>query len=186
MATAPLSSAALALHEMGLATAVGGMLFGKVGLDATAQVIPSPTDRGRILNAAWGRFGLINAAALAVTGITWFTGRSMFSGREVGRRSRALVIAKDAMVVTSLASGVCNILCGAAFSRQAEDGAVPVENGMRPHSQTPSRAVTLQKAMGALGTLHLISAASALVLTSLLNFRAGQSSRWAAIARLLP
>jgi hypothetical protein len=90
------------------------------------------------------------------------------------------------LVVSSVASGIANMICGAAFSRQAEGGAVPVENGLKPDVMTPPKAIQLQKAMTVLGFVHLFSSAGALVLTSILNFKAGRSNRWSAVARLLP
>ena len=46
---------------------------------------------------------------------------------------------------------------GARLSRQAPQGAVPLESGTRPAPQTPPQAAALQRSIGALGNGALLA-----------------------------
>lgn len=56
---------ARSLHDLGLAAWFGGSLMGAVGLDGAAAQIEDPRQRSRIVTTAWGRWGPVNAAAIA-------------------------------------------------------------------------------------------------------------------------
>src|SRR5689334_22996656 len=96
---AKLSSAAWIAHELGLATAIGGTLFGREALQPALREIDSDIQRYSVSDAAWRRFSWLNLAGHALVAGTWFYGRSMLSGREVSRKARGMVRAKDLFVV---------------------------------------------------------------------------------------
>src|SRR3954468_710757 len=101
---AKLSAAAWVLHDVGLATAIGGTLFGREALQPAIHEIKDPIERGKVADAAWRRFSWMNLAGHVAFAATWFFGRSMLSGREVSKTSRNLTLAKDALVIASLAT----------------------------------------------------------------------------------
>ena len=96
---------------------------------------------------------------------------------------------------TSMASCGCANIVGQAFydlgcidcgTACCPSCAVPLESGLKTAPETPPKAERIHRALLALGMVHLTSLASVIALTSLLNMKAGASTRWAAVARLLP
>ena len=181
-----LSSSALVIHDLGLATAFGGTLFGKLALDPAAKVLADPKERGQIVSTAWGTYNFVNLLAMSASAATWLIGRSMLTGREAGRVARPLVLAKDFLVGTALAAGIGNMIAGTMFAKQAPAARVPIETGMTRHALTPPRAASLQRVTTTLGFVQGLASAGVIGITALLNFRAGKSRRWARFARVLP
>jgi len=102
---ATLSTTAWVLHELGLAAGFGGNLFGQIALNPAVQTIQSKRERGKVTHVAWDRYKAVNGVSLLVMAGTWFAGRALLSGREVGETSRALTLSKDILVAGALASG---------------------------------------------------------------------------------
>lgn len=184
--TGTLSSTALVLHDLGVATGFGGTLFGKFGLDPAARAIASKEERGRILDDAWTRFSPVNLLSIGATAITWIIGRSMFSGRGFGPDMRNLVLAKDVFVGTALATGIANAVLGKQFGDLVEKGEGAIESGLEPSIETPPNTAAVQRATTATGIAYLFALGGIVVTTALLNFKAGKSLRWGAAARYLP
>jgi hypothetical protein len=184
--TPALSSAGLVLHNLGLATAFGGSLFGKVALNPAVAAISSETERGQVTNAAWNGFNVINAVSVGTAALTWLLGRSQLSGREIDRETHGLVLAKDALLGATVALGAANIFTGAFLAKQAPDGAVPQATGNTPTANTPQKAATAMRAINAMGLANLACMAGVIALTAVLNMKAGASGRWSVLARFLP
>lgn len=180
------SKSALALHELGLAASFGGLLFAKTGLDPAVKVIPDERDRGRVLNAATAAYTIPGSIALAGAALAWLIGRSAISGRALGPGMRRLVLFKDICVGLTLAAGATKVISGVLFASEAEGGGVPVDTGLTTSPAAPEKARTLQRTMAAAGLTEMVAAGAALATTSVLNFNAGRSSRWSAIASVLP
>ncbi len=181
-----LSSTALVLHNLGLATGFGGTLFGKIALNPAVRVIDRVEERGQVANAAWNGFNILNAVSVGTAALTWLVGRAKLTGREIDAETRGLVIAKDVLLGASLALGAANILSGASLAAQAPEGAVPAETGLTPTDETPQKARQLMKAIDVMGIVNLAAMAGVIGITALLNMRAGASSKWAVVARFLP
>ena len=181
-----LSTAAWVAHNLGLSAWFGAMLFGKLALNPSVKAISSKEERGEVLNSAWNRYNLVNAASLGTAAGTWVAGRAMLSGDEIGEDARNLVLAKDVLLgagaVTGLASGVGGIL----LSRQDPEGATPAETGDEPAPETPEPANTIQRWLAVLGNLNIVLAATVIAITTLLAMRSGESQRWSVVSRLLP
>ncbi len=181
-----LSSAALVLHNLGLATGFGGTLFGKIALNPAVKVIDRKEERGQVANAAWNGFNIVNAVSVGTAALTWLIGRAKLSGREIDNETRGLVIAKDVLLGATVALGAANIFSGASLAAQAPEGAVPAETGDTPAEETPPRAAALMKAVDIMGIVNLAAMAGVIGITALLNMRAGASSKWSVVARFLP
>jgi len=184
--TPVLSSTGLVLHNLGLATAFGGSLFGKVALNPAVAAISSEEERGKVTNLAWNGFNVLNALSLGTAALTWVLGRSQLSGREIDRNTHGMVLAKDALMGASVALGAANIVTGAFLAKQAPEGAVPEATGNTPTASTPQRAATAMRAINAMGIANLACMAGVIALTAVLNMKAGTSSRWSVLARFLP
>jgi hypothetical protein len=177
---ARLSSAAWIAHDVGLATAIGGTLFGREALHpALREGIADPMERDRVADTAWRRFSWLNLAAHGAMAATWFAGRAMLSGREVNRMSRPLTVAKDALIVASVATGIASVVLGRLLGTRVRRGAVP-------SIEDRERAETLRRAVGAVGLVNLAANAGILGVTTALAMQAAESPKFSFWSRLLP
>ena len=58
----PLSKVGRAAHDIGLAGLLGGNLFGRLAMHPSVTEISDPAERGKVVNAAWRRYGAVNSA----------------------------------------------------------------------------------------------------------------------------
>jgi hypothetical protein len=182
-----LSTVAWAAHDVGLATAVGGTLYGRAALEPALHEIADPIERDRVATAAWQRFSWLNLAAHGVIAATWFVGRSMLSGREVSGTARRLTRIKDGLVVASLVTGIGTAVLGrmlGACARRGEGPAQVREAGGT--ARDSERTVALQRAVGGLGIANLIANIATLGITAALAMEGSRSPRFAARSRFLP
>lgn len=180
-----LSTAAWAAHDVSLATAMGGVVFGRAALAPALDEIASPGERDRVSAEAWSRFAWLNLAAHGVMAATWLAGRTVLSGKEVSGRARTLTLVKDGLIVGSLLTGVASNVVGWMTGKQTEKqrGPALVEAGMVPKDD---KTIALSKATAALGTANLIANAAILAVTSVLAMEGNKSGRFAWFSRLLP
>lgn len=180
-----LTTTAWVLHDLGLAAGFGGNLFGQLALNPAVRVLSSKDERGRVTHVAWDRYKLVNAVSLAAMAGTWLIGRSIASGREVGRASRGLVVAKDFLVGAAVLTGVGSMFAGTMLNRE-EAGAPRIESGSEPAVDTTERVARLQRTTNFLGRTSLLLNAAVLATTTILAMTAGRSSKWSFFSRLLP
>ncbi len=180
---AKMTGAALAAHELGLAATFGGILFGQTGLNRSARVVSDPRERSLVMNEGWKTFAVPKTAALLATAATWLIGRSLFSGRFMGRRMRRLVLAKDVALGATIAAGIGSQICGRLLAKEAP---FPLDADGKPSLAAPERVHTLVGTVSLLGTLQLLAAGATLALTSALNISGQRNPAWNAIARALP
>ncbi|MBV8757290.1 MAG: hypothetical protein JO257_08455 [Deltaproteobacteria bacterium] len=177
---AKLSSAAWIAHDVGLATAIGGTLFGREALHpALREGIADPDERDRVADAAWRKFSWVNLAGHIAMASTWFAGRTMLSGREVDRTSRPLTVAKDALIVASLATGAASVVIGRILGAK-------VRNDEQPTMQDREQVETLRRAVGAVGLVNLAANIGILGVTAALAMQAAKSPKFSFWSRLLP
>jgi hypothetical protein len=179
-----LSTAAWTAHEIGLATAVGGTMFGRAALQPALQEITDPEDRDRVSAGAWRRFSWLNLAAHGVFAATWFAGRSMLSGREVSESARALTRIKDGLVVASLATGIGSVVLGRKLGAQVREtsGESVISNGTRASRKNGS----LGRTVSTLGIANLLANIAILGITTVLAMEGNRSARFSARSRFLP
>lgn len=72
----PVSRLGRAAHDAGLAGLMGGTLFGRFALHPSVTEIADPTERGKVVNAAWRRYGAINTLSLTAVLAGWGTARA--------------------------------------------------------------------------------------------------------------
>lgn len=171
---ATLSTAGWVVHDLGLATALGGNVFGKVALDPTIkETLPLTEDRSRVLKNTWRRQGIVMALSHLAFALPWFIGRRLRSGRELGSSARGMIIAKDVCIGVALASGIARGAVGRALIR-------------REDSEDSDEKMRLIKAAKTLSSVNLVAVAGAFGLTTVLAMCAGQSALWSATSRQLP
>ena len=59
-----LATTAWVAHDIGTAVGVGGSLFGRIALEPSMGNISDRQERGKVVNDAWRRFGVVQLAAM--------------------------------------------------------------------------------------------------------------------------
>jgi hypothetical protein len=146
------SSLARALSDLGLAGLLGGQLFGRIALHPAVAAISEPSERGKVVNAAWRRYGLINGAGLAAVAAGWLGARrGEVRDRNLIGPERALARVKDGLVGALVVAGVASAVEGVRFSRDAPGGAVPLRDGDHPAPEAPETARRRKRRLNVLG-----------------------------------
>ena len=183
---AKLSTAGWIAHNLGLSACLGGLMFGKLALNPNLSTLESKPERGKLLNTTWNRYNTVNAASLGTAALTWFVGRAGISGDVIDEEARGYVLAKDVLFIASALSGLASIVAGRRLTAQAANGAVPIEDGTTPASDTPDEAAGLLRTVNQLGNLNIGLIAAIIAVTTILSQKAGQSTKWSAASRFLP
>jgi hypothetical protein len=164
-----LANTTRAAHDVGLAAWLGGAMFGKFALNPSLEKISSRPERGSVSNAAWNGYNSVNAAGLAAAALGWGAARlteaktANLSGPE-----KALARAKDGLMTAAVLTGIANGVQGARLARQAPDGAVPMETGTKPSTETPATAARIQRSLSMLGTLNIASGVALIAVNAVL------------------
>lgn len=174
-----LSSAGWIVHDVGLATSIGGSMFGKFALEPALDEVGNPIERDHASEDAWRRFSWLNLASHAAFAIPWLIGRSMLSGREVSGRARALTRVKDVLVGASLITGVASIVLGRVLGAKAR-------RNEGPEASADQRARGLERAVSIAGLGNLLSTAGIAIVTTLLAMEGNKSLRFSATTKCLP
>src|SRR3954470_11592168 len=123
----PLSKLGRAAHDVGLAGLLGGNLYGRLVLHPSVTEISDPAERGKVVNAAWRRYGIVNTLSLGAVAAGWLGARAdEASNRRLGARERRLALARDVLLGAVAATGLASAVEGVRFSRMAPEGAVPL------------------------------------------------------------
>jgi hypothetical protein len=182
-----LTTAAWAAHNLGLGATLGGLLFGKLSFNPKLEELNSDSERGKILNKVWNRYNVFNAISLGTAALTWFAGRAGISGDSLDDDGRNLVLTKDLLFVAAIVSGLASMVSGIRLSQQAPDGAVPIQSGTEPNSNTPEEAVGLLRTVNVLGNVNIALIAAIDVVSTILSMKAIRSTRWSeGVSRFLP
>jgi len=152
----PLSQIGRAAQDAGLAGLLGGNLFGRLALHPSVTEISDPAERGKVVNAAWRRYGMINSLSLAAVAAGWAGARAdEASDAKLSDAERSLARAKDVMVGLVAVTGLASAAQGIAFSRTAPGGAVPLTDGDHAAPEASEDARRAKRRVNALGTLSL-------------------------------
>ena len=170
-----LAESARVAHDWGLASWLGGTMYGKFALNPAVAKIDDKHERGKVVNAAWNGYNVVNALSLGSVGLGWFASRLTETRPDrLTERERKLALAKDGLTVAALGAGIASGLQGAKLARQAPDGAVAIERGNKPANETPPEAAKAQRSLNGLG-LASIGAGVGLVVVNALMAQAAHS-----------
>jgi hypothetical protein len=151
----PLSQLGRAAHDLGLAGLLGGNLFGRLALHPSVTAIRDARERGKVVNTAWRRYGLVNSLSLAAVAVGWVGARAGEARpRHLSDAEQRLALAKDVLVGVVAVSGLATAAQGVRFSRQAPAGAVPLADG--DHT-APEATAAQRRAKRRLNLLGLVS-----------------------------
>ena len=152
------SSAGRALHDLALAALLGGNLFGRLAMNPALEDVSQESERGRVLNRAWRRYGTVNSLALLALVGGWLPARrGEASDWWLSPRERGLARAKDVTLGAVVVTGLASAASGVSFSRQAPGGAVRMQSGHDPAADTPPGAARIKRMVNGLGALNLLS-----------------------------
>jgi hypothetical protein len=165
------------LHDLGLATWLGGSLMGAVGLNGAAADVEEPKQRLRVANSGWNRWTPVNLAGIAAH----VAGGAVLLGANKSRLTSQQGVASATVIKTALTGAA---LAATAWSRALgakldEAGEVPVEGGTDPSIDTPEDVAKAQRQLKVLQ--WVIPALTGAVLV--LNARMGEQQRPAQVSR---
>ncbi len=169
------------LHNLALATSIGGTLFGQGAFQpALEKDVDDEAQRGQISDDAWSRYSWLNLTAHGVVAATWLAGRTLLSGREVSGKARALTRAKDVLVVASLLTGVASVIVGKTLGEKTKN-----QRDQGTGDADPS-IDGLRRTVKTLGMANIAANAATGAVTTMLSMEGAKSLPFAAISRLLP
>ena len=182
-----LTTAAWVAHELGLAASFGGLLFGKLALNPNLEVVENKPDRDKLLNKSWNRYNAVNALSVGTAIATWLAGRAALSGNlALDEGANNLVRTKDALLATAAATGLISMISGLQLSRQAPDGATPLDSGVSPAPEMSEEAARLLRRVNVLGNVNIAVLGGVIAVSTILSMKANKSVRWSLVSRLLP
>jgi uncharacterized membrane protein len=152
----PLSQLGRAAHDVGLAGLLGGNLFGRFALHPSVTEISDARERGKVVNAAWRRYGTINTLSLAAVTTGWVGARlNEAADRRLSPAERRLARAKDVLVGVVTVTGLATAAQGLRFAGMAPEGAVPLRDGDHAAPQASDEARGAKRRVNALGAVNL-------------------------------
>jgi hypothetical protein len=180
----PLSKLGRAAQDAGLAGLLGGNLFGRLALHPSVTEISDQAERGKVVNAAWRRYGTVNSLSLIAVAAGWAGARANEAqDRRLSPVERRLARAKDVLVGVVAVTGLATAVEGVRFARKAPGGAVPLEDG--DHA-APQASADQRSAKARLNALGLASLASELALVGVNAALAQEDFRRPPLRRLIP
>jgi hypothetical protein len=180
----PLSQVGRAAHDLGLAGLLGGNLFGRLALHPSVAEITDQSERGRVVNTAWRRYGVIQSLSLAAVVGGWAGARlDEAADRRLTPAERRLARAKDVLVGVVGVTGLATAAQGVAFSKTAPGGAVPLRDGDQAAPQASTASKRAKRRVNALGLATLASEVALVAVNAALEQR---QHRRPAVRRLVP
>jgi hypothetical protein len=166
----PLSQVGRAAHDIGLAGLLGGNLFGRLALHPSVTEIRDKAERGKVVNTAWRRYGTINSLSLLAVTAGWAGARAEEARpRHLSPAERRLALAKDVLVGVVAVTGLATAAQGVRFSRQAPDGAVPLEDGDHTAAEASAAQRAAKRRLNVLGLVSLAAEAGLVGVNAALN-----------------
>jgi hypothetical protein len=157
----PLSKLGRAAHDVGLAGLLGGNLFGRLALHPSVTEISDPTERGKVVNAAWRRYGTIQTLSLAAVTAGWLGARAdEAAGFRLGAREKRLAQARDVLLGAVAATGLATAVEGVRFSKLAPEGGVPLADGDHAAPSATAKQAASKRRLNALGIATLVAEVS--------------------------
>jgi hypothetical protein len=154
----PVSQVGRTAHDIGLAGLLGGNLFGRLALHPSVTQISDKAERGKLVNAAWRRYGIVNSLSLVAVLAGWLGARAREAApAELSEAERRLAVAKDALVGVVTVTGVASAIEGIRFSKQAPGGAIPLDDGDHTAPEASAAQRRAKQRLNALGAASLVA-----------------------------
>jgi len=167
-----LAQSARAAHDWGLASWLGGSMYGQFALNPAVAKIDDKRERGKVVNAAWNGYNVINAISLGSVALGWFASRVTETRPDrLTEEERRLAMAKDGLTLVAVGTGIASAVQGARLARQEPEGAVPIERGTKPAQETPREAAKAQRSLAGLGLTNIASGVGLVIVNALMAQR---------------
>src|SRR5215210_890633 len=165
-----LSQVGRAAHDLGLAGLLGGNLFGRLALHPALTSISDERERGKLVNAAWRRYGTVNSLSLLAVASGWAGARAAEArDHRLSPAERRLARAKDVLVGVVAVTGVATAVEGVRFGRSAPDGAVPLRDGDHASTDASPSAHRRKQRLNALGAAAMAAEVALVGVNAALN-----------------
>jgi hypothetical protein len=178
----PVSQVGRAAHDLGLAGLLGGNLFGRLALHPSVTEISDQEERGKVVNAAWRRYGTVNSLSLLAVATGWAGARAAEArDHRLSAEERRLARAKDVLVGVVAVTGVATAIEGMRFARSAPNGAVPLRDGDHTAVNATPESARRKRRLNALGAAGLAAEVALVGVNAALNqagFRRPPSRRF--------
>jgi hypothetical protein len=169
----PLSQAGRAAHDLGVAGLLGGNLFARLALHPSVTEISDEGERGRLVNAAWRRYGALNSLGLLAVVVGWAGARAdEAADARLSPEERRLARAKDVLVGLVAVTGLASAAQGVRFSKMAPGGAVPLKDGDHTAESARDDQRRAKRRLNALGIATLAAEAGLVAVNAALDQRA--------------
>jgi hypothetical protein len=166
----PLSQVGRAAHDLGVAGLLGGTLYGRLALHPSVTEISDETERGRLVNAAWRRYGIVNSLGLLAVVAGWAGARANEAAdRRLSPEERRLARAKDVLVGVVAGTGLAAAAQGMRFAKSAPGGAVPLRDGDHVSERASDAARRAKRRLNVLGAASLVAEAGLVAVNAALN-----------------
>ncbi len=127
------------------------------------RAISDERERGKVVNASWRRYGVINGLGLAAVVAGWAGARANEARNDrLSPEERRLAYLKDGLVALTAVTGLATAAQGVRFSKMEPGGAVPLSDGDPAAPSASAREKRAKRTLNALGLAN-IAAESALV-----------------------
>jgi len=167
-----LSQVGRAAHDAGLAGLLGGNLFGRFALHPSVTEISDPAERGKLVNAAWRRYGAINSLSLLAVTTGWAGARLQeATDGKLSPAERRLARAKDVLVGVVAVTGLATAAEGMRFAKTAPGGAVPLRDGDHAAEQASEASRRSKRRVSTLGAVSMGAEAALMAVNAALNQR---------------
>ena len=167
-----LSQLGRAAHDAGLAGLLGGNLFGRFALHPSVTEIASPEERGKLVNAAWRRYGAINSVSLLAVTAGWAGARlNEAADVRLSPAERRLARGKDVLVGVVAVTGLATAAEGMRFAKTAPGGAVPLRDGDHAAAGASEASRRSKRRVSTLGAVSLAAEAGLVAVNAALNQR---------------
>jgi hypothetical protein len=154
-----ISSVGRAAHDISLGALIGGNLFARAAMHPAIGLVSDPRERGRVVNNAWQRYGVVNSLALGALLAGWVPARLGEARPELlSDRERKLAVGKDVAMGAVAITGIAAAVQGTRFARMESGGAVPLEDGSTPAPGASDREAAAKRRLNVLGSAHLAAA----------------------------
>lgn len=174
-----LSSAGWVIHDVGLATAIGGSLYELAAMSPALEQSTNIAERDRIATDAAGRFSFVKLISHVGFAVPWIIGRTMRTGSEVSPQARVLTKTKDILVGVSLVSGLIGLFAVKKTQKRLERGNLDGDQSEHP---VPTKSAPL----ATVAVINMVATVGILGITALLAMQGSKSVRFAASSRQLP
>lgn len=145
-------------HHVALGALLGGNLFARWAMHPAVREVSDPRERGKLVNATWRRYGVVNSLSLLTLATMYAPARVGEARRDLlSKREHRIARGKDYAMAAVFATGIASGLQGMRFAKMEPGGAVPLEDGDRTAVGATDQERRAKRTLNVLGATHLLA-----------------------------